>query len=296
MHNQTIKVTVPAKINIGLRVFNRRPDGYHNLDTLFQSISMFDDLSIEEADVFSFSASGQWDVPLDETNLVVKAARKLCEYLGKPLLFRIHLNKIIPPGGGLGGGSADAAGILVGINQLFDSPCTDIELERFSASIGSDCPFFIRGGLQQASGRGECLRDVPRTVSGAFAIWYPGVGVSTSEAYRLLGRSLTPDEPTLILYDRFLSTGCWWKEESIVNDFEEVVAPRIPEWNRAIEFWLDHGARWISLSGSGSCQIAYFTDKSACEASCAVWQLPGQVWVTEPVSRGVQTNKICGDA
>ncbi len=286
-----IQVLAPAKLNLGLRVLNRRSDGYHNIESMFQAVSLFDTLTIRRAEKFEFLAKGKWQVPTDVNNLVVKAITKLCEFLSVTPNFQVFLEKSIPPGGGLGGGSSDAVAALVGCNELLGFPLKKADLSRIALSIGSDCPFFIEGGLQHVSGRGEVLRPISSQLSGAFAIWFPGASVATSSAYSLLRRSLTQEEPKLILDDCFLSTHNWWEVGIVVNDFEPVVSTQFLEWKDAVLFWKKNSAVWISLTGSGSCQAAYFTDKSACERACEAWPLQGTVWSTEPISFGVRTNK-----
>lgn len=283
-----IRLLAPAKVNLGLRVHGKREDGFHYIETVFQAVGLYDELFVEEADRFSFRTTGEWDAPEDETNLVVRAIRLLGEVVGREPTFSVALHKRIPSGGGLGGGSSDAVAGLLAANRIWGDPLTLSEIVDLSGQLGSDCPFFVYGGCQQAWGRGEKLRKVEVSLLGAFAIWYPGVSVSTAFAYASLGRNLTREQPPLIFHDCLNSTPEWWSHPAIVNHFEPVVSPRIPGWDAAVSFWKNHGSKWVALSGSGACQVAYFTSPEQCQVACDSWNGGGFVWVAAPVSCGVR--------
>ena len=155
--------TSNAKINLGLQVLNKREDGYHNLHSLFMEIDLADELSFRESSEFKLDLKGAI-LPLDENNLITKAYRLIrSKAEDVPSEYAIHLKKKIPIGGGLGGGSSNAATVLTTLNQLWELNLTEDELEKMSKSLGADVPFFIRGGIQLIEGIGDMLNPVDPT-------------------------------------------------------------------------------------------------------------------------------------
>ena len=247
--------TPNCKINLGLYVTGKRPDGYHNLETIFLPIPLCDELEMEQADRFSFLQEG---IPLDsgtENNLCVKAYRMLQQDFPQIGELRIRLHKRIPFGAGLGGGSADAAEALILLNRLFRLGLSAAQLEAYAARLGSDCPFFIANRPSFATGRGELLESLPALdLSGCdLLLLKPDDAVSTAEAYR----GITPTPAPVDLRQAVRQPVERWKE-IIYNQFEESVFPQHPAIRDCKERLYREGALYASMTGSGSCVYGLF--------------------------------------
>ena len=171
-----------AKVNIGLQIRNQRPDGYHYIHTIFQELDFHDTIRLEKRDSScEFSANVDW-LEKDDSNLCVRAWQKMVDTfeLGG---VSIELEKRIPTGGGLGGGSSNAATILKGLRQLYDLDVRDDELEKLGIMLGADIPFFIRGGLQVGDGIGDQLTPLDANIKGAFLLVVPDIHINTKWAY-----------------------------------------------------------------------------------------------------------------
>lgn len=242
-----MKVPSYAKINWALRVIGKRADGYHDIETLFQTISLHDTLTFERSKRLSLTCSDP-SIPVDDTNLVLRAAKAL----GSPPV-AIRLEKRIPAGGGLGGGSSNAAATLVALAKMFN---LRDPLHEIASKIGSDVPFFLRGGTAYASGRGEVLTSLPDFPSIPLLLLAPQQRVSTAEAYSTLNRF----SPVLGIgqYQSMIDHGLLDHAAELVNDFEESIFERLPELARLKERLLEHGAAWAAMSGSGSTIVGAF--------------------------------------
>lgn len=242
----------PAKINLGLRVIRRRPDGYHDLLTVFYPIPLYDVLEILPAREFKFQSYG---IPIpgrSEENLVVKAWQMLHELKGIPAV-EIHLLKNIPMGAGLGGGSSDAAFTLRMLNTMFELNLSDHELKTLALQIGSDCPFFIAPCPSAASGRGEELQKADFSLRGKFlALVKPNIHISTREAYLNIQPTLHPHPLEILRKPRHT-----WQEE-LVNDFESWAIQTWPELGQIKETLHAAGAFYASMTGSGSAFYGLF--------------------------------------
>jgi 4-diphosphocytidyl-2-C-methyl-D-erythritol kinase len=240
-----------AKINWSLRVTGRRADGFHDLETIFQSISLHDTLTFTPASELSLTCDDP-SIPTDETNLVLRAARAL----GAPPV-AIHLQKRIPAGGGLGGGSSNAAATLVTLARLFalDTPLAPIALQ-----LGSDVPFFLLGGTAYATGRGEVLTPLPSPARTPLLLLMPEERVMTGEAFAGL-RQFSP-ALGIDAYRALLA-----KPEVLVNDFEPSVFAKLPRLGTLKARLRDEGAVWSGMSGSGSTIVAAFADARTRDAA-----------------------------
>lgn len=178
-------LTAPAKLNLSLRVLGTRDDGFHEIDTLMVRLpGLADSIHLEPADSFAFSCSDP-SVPADESNLVVKAVRAYEAATGTPQNFLVHLEKIIPHGAGLGGGSSDAASTLLGLDALNPTPLGTAHLTTIAAALGSDIPFFLMPGAVRCTGRGEILTPAdPSPPALPVLLLKPSFGVATPDAYR----------------------------------------------------------------------------------------------------------------
>jgi 4-diphosphocytidyl-2-C-methyl-D-erythritol kinase len=260
-----LKLPSFAKINWTLRVLGKRPDGYHEVATLMQSVSLCDELIFEVRDDNEISLTcDDPTIPTDDSNLVVRAARALSNQHGA----NITLLKKIPAKGGLGGGSSNAAITLVALNRLWK---TGRDLRQIGSGLGADVPFFFSGGTAVAKGIGtelEVVNDLPKQ---HLIIITPNASVSTATAYkRLNSPSLTTPDSVSILSSSFTepfsSDHTQW---SLHNDFEGVIFEIEPEIRRAKIALLDAGARAALLAGSGSSVFGIFADEAARDQALA---------------------------
>jgi 4-diphosphocytidyl-2-C-methyl-D-erythritol kinase len=246
----------PAKLNLFLHLTGRRDDGFHDLQTVFQLLDWGDRVGLELAPSGEIQRlEGPADIDA-ETDLGVRAARALRQRCPGVEGVRIHLDKRIPTGAGLGGGSSDAATVLLALNRLWRTQLDLDELALLGAGLGSDVPVFVRGSSAWAQGRGELLEplELPERW---FVLLYPGVAVSTAEIFQ--APELTRNSP-LITIRAFFQGGTR-------NDFEPVVRARYPEVAAALD-WLGHFAP-ARLTGSGSCVYAAFARPADAERVAA---------------------------
>lgn len=244
-----------AKINLGLHVTEKRPDGFHNLETVFFPVGWSDALEIAEADTFQFSTSGIAISGDPESNLVVKAYRLLQQDFNLPAL-KIHLHKQIPFGAGLGGGSSDAAFMLKLLNKSFNLGLNESGLMKYAAVLGSDCPFFILNKPVFATGRGEMMKEIDLRLNGMFILLVkPHVEVSTAKAYQLV----VPQISSEYLPDLLRLPVPEWKGK-VINQFEPPVFQLYTELEEVKKKLYDLGAVYAAMSGSGSCIFGLFND------------------------------------
>jgi 4-diphosphocytidyl-2-C-methyl-D-erythritol kinase len=266
----------PAKLNLFLHVTGRRPDGFHNLETVFQLIELHDVLTIEVRADGRVVREPQPSDPLlarlrDSQDLTIRAARLLQQQSGTQAGASIHVDKHIPAGAGLGGGSSDAACVLRALNSLWGLDWPVERLAQLGLSLGSDVPVFVHGRNAFASGRGERLTplDLPPRW---FLIVNSGVVVPTGELFA--APELTRDTPPLTIRALPADGGR--------NDFEPVVSARYPGVAQVLEKLAPHGPR---LTGTGGCVFSAFDTRAAAEMVAA--SLPGDWWTC--VVRGLDS-------
>ncbi len=242
-----------AKINIGLNVVEKRSDGFHNLETIFYPVNIFDSLEILDSPKLQFT-SYQLNIPGDALdNLCVRAYQLLASKFNIAPV-QIHLLKNIPFGAGLGGGSADAAWVLKMLNEKFELNISIKNLEKLAAELGSDCAFFIRNSAQFASGRGEILEPIDLDLQKyTFALIKPNFGISTKEAF--LGLQPRASEQNLKELVK-LPIEDW--RGAIKNDFEKSLFPKFPVLEKIKMELYERGALYASMSGSGSTLYGIF--------------------------------------
>ena len=279
-----------CKINIGLRVIGKRPDGYHNLETIFYPVlGLYDVLMITAADKFSFVQDGLVvDCP-DEDNLILKCYRRMQARYPQIGNVAIRFTKRIPFGAGLGGGSSDAAHTAIALNELFELGLTREQLAAEVAPLGADCAFFIYNTPCLAEGIGELLTPVPFTLSGFRLVMIkPDIHVSTREAYQgvLAVSNQTSDtvhrtpytthQPSLADLARQGLTPIDLSRHAdiICNDFERTVFPAHPELAAIKKSLLDAGAYYAAMSGSGSTIYALFEDEPEQSGKAAIPAAP----------------------
>jgi len=279
-----------AKINLDLRVLGTRPDGFHELRTVFQSISLHDTVAcIPRQGTFAIECAVA-GVPLDRSNLIWRAAEALWRALRRDGPMRgvvVRLDKRIPLQAGLGGGSADAAAALVGLARTWGIPVRPAQLTDVAATLGADVPFFLAGGTALGLGRGDevyPLADLPRHW---VVLLVPGFGVSTSEAYgwyaaeRELARGPMVREPQHV-------PGPWpSRSAQMINDLEAPIARHHPEIDQMKAALRRAGAAAAAMSGTGSAVFGLFQKRR--DALAAVDRLAGSGWqvlLTESLGRG----------
>jgi 4-diphosphocytidyl-2-C-methyl-D-erythritol kinase len=246
-----------AKINIGLNIVERRPDGYHNLETVFVPIPLQDALEIHASpdNTFRLKVSGTILGGRPEDNLVARAYRLMQQkYPEQVQPVDVHLFKHIPTGAGLGGGSADAAFMLKALNKRFDLQLPTETLEAYAAELGADCPFFIQDKAMYAEGIGNIFSPISLNLEGkTLVLVKPEIFVSTREAYS----QVEPHRPDRSLRELISEPIENWRE-TVVNDFEKSVFPLYPEIAAIKDRLYDLGAVYASMSGSGSAVFGIF--------------------------------------
>jgi 4-diphosphocytidyl-2-C-methyl-D-erythritol kinase len=263
----------PAKINIGLKVIERRPDGFHNLQSVMYPTGLCDILEIRSdpsgKQGVDFSQSG---IPLGDeagTNLCIRAYDIMAKEVTLPAI-RLHLYKQIPVGAGLGGGSSNASFTLTGLNRLVRQPLPPGKLHEMAAALGSDCPFFLHHKAMMMEGRGEILSPVTVCMDHLYIVLlFPGIHISTAEAYS----GITPVRPEKHLSHLVDKPVDQWKG-TVINDFERAIFKKYPELEVIKNGLYDAGALYASMSGSGSALYGIFPHQPELPAGLArivVW-------------------------
>lgn len=252
-------ITFPnAKINLGLNITAKRPDGYHNLETVFYPVPIEDALEIHVQHnstdkKFALHQAGMEITRNAEDNLVVKAYLLLDKEFNLPPV-DIHLYKHIPSGAGLGGGSSDAAFMLKLLNERFELKLTNEKLEEYAATLGADCAFFIKNTPTYAEGIGNIFSPLSLSLKGyQILLVKPDIFVSTREAFSLV----RPHKPEYSLKEIITHPISEWKEQ-MVNDFETSVFPQYPVIGEIKEELYKNGAIYAAMSGSGSSVFGLF--------------------------------------
>ena len=261
-----------AKINWSLRITGKRADGFHDLETVFQTISLHDELTFREAGGVTLTCDDP-AIPLDETNLVIRAARAV-----GATNVAIDLRKRIPAGGGLGGGSSNAAVTLRALGGDRE------DLPEIALSLGSDVPFFLVGGTAYATGRGEVLTPLPPMSGIELLLVLPEERVNTREAFARVTHYSAP-----------LGIAAYRDFSAFTNDFEEPVFAMLPRLRTLKERLYAAGARWAQMSGSGSTLVGVFETAAARDEAAAAFEgerteravtVPADSAASTPSSRG----------
>jgi len=265
----TVRVPSLAKLNLTLDVIGKRPDGFHELRSLFQTISLADEIEID------FQSARRTTLTIDCTpvipdNIILRAAEAVLDAVQRKASLRFAVRKRIPMGAGLGGGSSNAAAILIAIPALLGKPLPLPRLLEIAARLGSDVPFFLLGGTALVMGRGEELYPFPEPKASHGLLIAPGIHVSTPDAYRALARPpLTEADASRIInsfqllsweFGEGLPVASW--RGACRNDFEAVVFrqhPQIREWKKKLEAT---GAPVVLMTGSGSAVFAFFANRT----------------------------------
>ena len=272
----------PCKVNLVLNILGKRADGFHELETVMQPIPYYDHLTFEggvepngtsSGNQISLTCSDQ-SLPTDQSNLVYRAAESFLQWTGIKYGVAIHLEKRIPMAAGLGGGSANAATTLLGLNELFGSPLGSEKLNQIASSLGSDIPFFLQEGPALATGRGEqikSMRPFPALQGAAFLLIHPGFGISTPWAYQQLARfpkALNGQRgcaQALIEALNGSAANLPQAGKLLYNSLEAPALEKHPLLQLFQDFLNSHGAVGTLMSGSGSTTFAIVPDQLAGE-------------------------------
>jgi 4-diphosphocytidyl-2-C-methyl-D-erythritol kinase len=281
-----------AKINLGLRVLRKRADGYHEIETVFQQISLCDKVSIQAVRTQNRSQvtleTNHKDLPVDSRNLAARAAELFLRNFPQSLSVHLSLQKRIPIGGGLGGGSSNAATVLLAMNRLTGNLFSEENLLELAAKIGADVPFFIRGGLAAATGTGEILTPINRHLKLYIVIVVPKVSISTAWAYTNLKIRLTNSKNNCTLTRFFRKQKELSKWRSVVmNDFESLVFGNYQELKEIKEKLYIVGAKYASLSGSGSALYGIFDREEQAHDGVEFFHPHYSTFLTMPIQSGI---------
>ena len=285
-----ITVKAPAKINLSLDVLGKRPDGYHEISTVMQAVSLYDTVTVTDNDSGEVTVfCGYEGVPNDESNISVKAALRFFDYCKMPKKgVHIEIDKQIPTQAGLAGGSSDGAAVIFALNQLFSAHLNPADMNAIAERVGADVPFCVQGGTKLCTGIGATLKKLPSLSCSDIVICKPdAVSVSTAEAYKKVD-ALAPhpcytDEMVKAIYSRdmFMITS------TIFNDFE--LALQIPEVNEIKSVMLKNKAKGAGMSGSGSAVFAVFTSSNKAQKCCdELKEKYPQTFLCKPVNIGCE--------
>jgi 4-diphosphocytidyl-2-C-methyl-D-erythritol kinase len=247
----------PAKVNLSLWIKGKRPDGYHEIITVMHTINLFDVISFQPSGKLELYIKGNKTLPIGRDNLVIKACRLFKEKTGINPKVSINLTKRIPVGAGLGGGSSNAATTLKGLNLIYGKPLSDEELYKIASKLGSDVPFFLKGGLAIAYGRGEKLRHYPPAGFDILLV-FPGFFCSTAEVYQnspSIKRNISIENAEKSIISPLLNEHLEELEENMENDLELSDSPCVKKTLEVKEKLRRIGLKPL-MSGSGSSVFA----------------------------------------
>mgnify|MGYP002561563165 FL=1 len=281
---KTLRIKAAAKLNLSLDILGIRPDGYHEMDMVMQTIDLFDDVELSKAGTISVFSDGSPDGP---ENLVWKAAEAFFRAAKRSGGARIRLTKRIPAQAGMAGGSADAAAVLIGLNALYDACLSPEALRDAGLSVGADVPYCLIGGTARVRGIGEIVEPMPPFLSGYLVVAKPAIGISTAEAFRRFDRAENLRHPDIAALLSVMEKG----QLDALSLFMENVLEQ-SEQNETVETLrqelLKNGALAARMTGSGSAVFGLFSEKEAA-SRCAV-ALAGenrQIFVTKPYPKGI---------
>ena len=281
---KTLRIKAAAKLNFSLDILGIRPDGYHEMDMVMQTIDLFDDVELSKAGTISVFSDGSPDGP---ENLAWKAAEAFFRATKRSGGARIRLTKRIPAQAGMAGGSADAAAVLIGLNALYDACLSPEALRDAGLSVGADVPYCLIGGTARVRGIGEIVEPMPPFSSGYLVVAKPAIGISTAEAFRRFDRAENLRHPDIAALLSVMEKG----QLDALSLFMENVLEQ-SEQNETVETLrqelLKNGALAARMTGSGSAVFGLFSEKEAA-SRCAV-ALAGenrQIFVTKPYPKGI---------
>ena len=271
-----------SKVNIGLKVLSQRDDGYHNIYTIFQELNFGDSIDIEKRDCgFKIIANVDW-IPTNKSNICYKAYTEIKKEFSEVKGIHIKIDKKIPIGSGLGGGSANAAALLKGIKKIYKLEVTESKLEEIGSEVGADVPFFIRGKTQLGEGIGDKLTQLPKAIMGTYLLVIPKISIRTEWAYSVIKNRLNNQNKNA-KFSSF-SNEDYSSLQIFENDFEQIVIPAYPEIGAIKSKLLNLGARFASLSGSGSTVYGVYDDEASAKEAELLFHTSHQTILANPTN------------
>ncbi|MDI6802721.1 MAG: 4-(cytidine 5'-diphospho)-2-C-methyl-D-erythritol kinase [Bacteroidota bacterium] len=281
-----MKIKAFAKINLGLRILRKREDGYHDIETVFHRINLFDELEFSASDIISMDCDNP-EIPVDENNLCLRAAGllKLKYDINKGV--HISLQKNIPVGAGLGGGSSDAAAVLVHLPKFWGLEISISNLMDIALSLGSDVPYFVKDGTAYATGRGEKLEYIKLDIPYWIILVNPQIHVSTAWAYKNV--NINPKKETTNLKNDLIGNIKYPEKlrDLITNDFEEVVFKHYEQIKNIKTHLKELGAAFALMSGSGASGYGFFKTKPDMNEASQKFGSKHKIFITEPFFKPV---------
>lgn len=273
MNSETFSLPAFAKINWFLHVLGKRADGFHEICTVFQTVSLHDNLIFSEDDNLTLNCDDSL-IPVDDGNLIIRAAKILQKEFSVTRGARIHLEKRIPSPGGLGGGSSDAAAALIGLSKLWKLEVDLKKLCEIGEKLGADVPFFFQGGTAAGTGRGTKISPIEDVGEKFMLIITPNVAVSTAAAYAELNApNLTKfSAKSIFEFCRDATKKLNLRQEKLKNDFEQTVFRIYPEIERVKKTLLNAGAKSALMSGSGASVFGIFEKEETRQATLKALQ------------------------
>jgi len=278
----SVDIKAHAKVNVGLQVNDQREDSYHNIHTVFQELELHDIVSLRKQPAGWKITINDPKIPTDKNNTCIQAYLAIKQQFPQIGGVSISLNKNIPSGAGLGGGSSNAATVLKGLRELYNLQIDDSDLAKVAVKIGADVPFFLYGGTQIGNGIGELLTTIDKSIDGYYLLIIPEIFISTEWAYRALKKNLK-DEINRPNFARFLEENNLSKV-IFDNDFERIVIPTYPKIGNIKEGLLKTGAKYASLSGSGSTVFGIYDDEATAKQAESHFQKQYHTFLTRPTN------------
>lgn len=252
---KSLLIKSPCKTNLGLKILNRRTDGYHNILSIFIELTLYDSLQFSPSEELSINFN---NANIPDSNSVRDAVNIISKYCNVVIKHKITINKKIPIGGGLGGGSSNAAYTLMALNDIYNLNLSNNNLEKLACKIGSDVPFFIKGGIKKISGTGNIIKNMNGTFikDKVFLLVMPNFSISTKWAYNKIKKQLYRQKNT----SKFppLDDKVDWT--LFENDFEHIICLAYPEILNIKDILYNSGALYSGLSGSGSTMFGIYND------------------------------------
>lgn len=274
--------TSNAKINLGLKIVGKRPDGYHNLETIFQEISLSDSLWIEKSDKTHFKSNFP-ELKNDESNLCIKALRKFENFFDDKFPIKIRHEKRIPIGAGLGGGSSNAATILKAVCEIYELKISENDLLKIASDLGADVPFFLKGKSAFAYGIGDKLEEIELPKNYMICLVFPKVSVSSAWAFSNLKINLT-NKSSFNKFGTLESEMCFWNDliPNLKNDFEDVVFKKYSRIREVKDKLIQSGSIKSLMSGSGSCVFGIFKELDEAKLK-KIFEQENEVFFAKPI-------------
>jgi 4-diphosphocytidyl-2-C-methyl-D-erythritol kinase len=281
-----IEISAPAKINLFLKVLGKRNDGFHNIFSWFQAVSLLDQLTFEKSNNIGFrlTIEGSADLPVNDDNLIVRSARLLFEKHKMAGGLKMNLKKSIPVAAGLAGGSSDSAATIYAINKLFELGLSNDEMSQIGLQIGSDIPFFFSSGQAEVTGRGEKIKNIVLPLDYHIILICPSLAVSTAGSYRQLKINLTIPAPNIKFSNCNSFKELLVEIGDIGNDFERLHLETYPVLGRIRDVLNRAGALLTRMSGSGPTVFGLFDNMPEREDLLQITRGDWQVMIVRPIT------------